>query len=118
MTASTTIRIEILYFNGCPGHEQLVARLPDLLERHDITGEIVQHEVPDDEHARREQFLGSPTVRVNGKDVDPGAVNRNDYGIKCRIYQTSAGLAGLPPDDWILAAVESAPMTDAQTHDA
>lgn len=99
------MRIEVLYFDGCPNHEQLLVRLPHLLEREGIDAEIVLRNVPDDEQARRERFLGSPTIRVDGRDIDPGASNRDDYGLKCRIYQTPAGLTGLPPDQWILEAI-------------
>lgn len=96
--------IEILYFDGCPNHERLAEHLPRLLERAGISAKIVLRNVADDEHAQRERFLGSPTFRVNGRDIDPGANQRNDYGLKCRIYHTAAGLTG-PPDDWILRAV-------------
>jgi hypothetical protein len=99
------VRIEILYFDGCPNHEQLLERLPQLLERQGIDAEITLHNVPDAEAAQRERFLGSPTIRVGGRDIDPGATRRSDYGLECRIYQTPNGLTGLPPDQWILDAL-------------
>ena len=102
---ATPTTIEILYFEGCPNHEQLLEHLLGLLEREGITADIVLHEVPDDEHAIRERFLGSPTIRVNGHDIDPSASRRNDYGLKCRIYQTATSLSGSPPDQWILDAI-------------
>lgn len=97
--------IEILYFDGCPNHERLLEHLPRLLESAGVDAEITLHNVPDDEHAQRERFLGSPTIRVDGRDIDPGAAHRDDYGLKCRVYQTPAGLTGLPPDEWILDAL-------------
>jgi hypothetical protein len=97
--------IEVLYFDGCPNHERLLEQLPRLLERAGIDAEVVLREVPDAEHAQRERFLGSPTIRVDGRDVDPAAADRDDYGLKCRIYQTPAGLTGLPPDEWIVDAL-------------
>lgn len=103
------MRIEILYFDGCPNHEQLLVHLPSLLERERIDAEIVLLNVPDDEHAQREWFLGSATIRVDGRDIDPGAADRDDCGLKCRIYQTPAGLTGLPPDQWILDAIAEHP---------
>ncbi len=99
------MRIEILYFDGCPNHEHLLLHLPRLLKHEGIHAEIVRRNIPDDEHAQRERFLGSPTIRVHGRDIDPGAANRDDYGLKCRIYQTPAGLTGLPPDEWIVDAI-------------
>jgi hypothetical protein len=99
------VTIEVLYFSGCPNHERLLEHLPRLLEREGITARIVLREVPDDEQAQRERFLGSPTIRVNGQDIDPGAAERTDYGLKCRIYKTPGGLGGLPPDQWIVTAL-------------
>lgn len=52
-----------------------------------------------------ERLLGSPTLRVNGHDVEPAADEPTDYGMKCRIYRTPEGLTGLPADRWILAAL-------------
>ena len=101
----SAVRIEILYFDGCPNHEQLLEHLPQLLARDGIDAEITLHNVTDAEHAQRERFLGSPTIRVGGRDIDPGATHRTDYGLKCRIYQTPKGLTGLPPDEWILGAL-------------
>jgi hypothetical protein len=101
------VNIEILYFDGCPNHEQLLEYLPRLLEREGIAAEIVLHNVPDQQHAENARFLGSPTIRVGGRDVDPGAAERTDYGLKCRMYRTPAGLTGLPPDEWILDALSN-----------
>ena len=99
------MRIEVLYFDGCPNHERLLDHLPRLLEREGLDAEIALHRVSDPEHAQSERFLGSPTIRVNGRDIDPSAASRTDYGLKCRLYQTPEGLTGLPPDEWILDAL-------------
>jgi hypothetical protein len=100
------MKIEILYFDGCPNHERLVERLPALLDRAGITSRPIPREITAQD-AEREQFLGSPTLRIDGRDVEPGAADRTDYGLKCRIYHTSEGLTGLPADDWILAALNA-----------
>jgi RimJ/RimL family protein N-acetyltransferase len=99
------ITIEVLYFDGCPNQEKLVTHLPQLLEREGITAEIVLRDIPDTKSAIQERFLGSPTVRLNGHDIDPDASQRDDYGLKCRLYRTPSGLSGLPPDQWIIDAI-------------
>ena len=106
-TPATTapVTIEIFYFDGCPNHEKLLTHLPQLLEHEGITAEIVLRNIPDANRAVKERFLGSPTVRLDGRDVDPGARQRTDYGLKCRLYHTTTGLSGLPPDQWILDAI-------------
>ena len=47
------------------------------------------------------RFPGSPTIRINGLDVDPGYVDPGDYTPRCRLYRTNAGLRGLPERSWI-----------------
>ncbi len=43
-----------------------------------------------------------PAVRIDGRDVDPGADERRDYGLSCRLYAGPSGLSGAPPDSWVL----------------
>ena len=97
--------IELLYFDGCPHHEALLPHLEQLLRAAGIAVEITLRNVRDAAAAKRERFLGSPTVRIDGRDVEPGAENRDDYGLKCRLYRTDAGLRGTPDDEWILDAL-------------
>ena len=66
--------------------------------------------VTDEEAAQRLHFLGSPTIRVNGEDVEPNAGERADYALSCRVYQTDRGVAGQPDEDWVRdALVRAAP---------
>ncbi len=53
-------------------------------------------------------FPGSPTIRVNGMDVDPGFRDEGDYTPRCRVFHTSAGISGVPERAWIEAAVRGA----------
>ena len=61
-----------------------------------------------DAAAQSERFLGSPTLRVDGVDIEPGAGDRSDYGLKCRLYETEQGLRGAPADEWVLDALQGA----------
>jgi hypothetical protein len=102
----------MLYFDGCPNHEALLPRLRELLVGEGISTEIDLRKITDDEAAQRERFLGSPTIRVNGRDVEPGTERRTDYGLKCRLYRTQTGLSGQPPQAWLRAALHSTPGAD------
>jgi hypothetical protein len=96
------MRVELLYFDGCPSHERL---LPTVRRLADEAGaELVLRRVETPEEAQAERFLGSPTVRVDGADVDPGAAGRTDYGIKCRIYRFDGEQSATPPEAWIRSA--------------
>jgi hypothetical protein len=103
-----TPRVEILYFDGCPNHEatrELVERVATEFAVH-AQPELV--EVPDGEAARALRFLGSPTVRVDGRDVEPGAEDRTEYVLACRVYQGEHGFSGLPDERWVREALAEA----------
>ena len=99
------MKIELLYFDGCPNYEALVPQLRRILAREGIEADVQLRRVETQEQAARLRFLGSPTVRVGGSDVEEAAKARRDFGLKCRLYWTLSGLQGAPPDEWILAAV-------------
>jgi len=101
-------RVEILYFEGCPNHgpsRELVERIAAELR---VVPDIDLVEVTDADSANELRFLGSPTVRVNGRDVEPGAEERRDFAFSCRIYQTDQGLSGQPSTGWIREALTEA----------
>jgi hypothetical protein len=98
-------RVQILYFEGCPNHEEarvLVERVAAALQLRPIVDRV---EVTDAEAAARLRFLGSPTIRVDGHGVEPGADARRDFALSCRVYSTAAGVAGQPDEAWIRAAL-------------
>lgn len=87
--------VELLYVDGCPGAKQLLTRLRN---KH-VPVELRLIESQAD--AERERFLGSPTLRVDGRDIEPGADARRDYGVACRLY----GTANVPPEPMVDAAL-------------
>ena len=63
--------VEILYFDGCPNHKPALALVERVSRELGIKPEVRLVNVPDQATAVRLRFLGSPTVRVGGTDVDP-----------------------------------------------
>ena len=98
--------IEILYFDGCRNHRGLETRIRSLLIELGVDAPVMARRIESDDQAEAEHLLGSPTVRVNGLDVDPTAPTGRSSGLTCRLYATEEGLRGIPPDAWIVAAVE------------
>ncbi len=101
-------RVEILYFEGCPNHEPARALVERLATELRIEPEIRLVEVTDPEAAVALRFLGSPTVRVNGVDVEPGAQERRDFALSCRIYRGERGVAEQPQESWVREALTEA----------
>ncbi|MGI8427902.1 MAG: DF family (seleno)protein [Solirubrobacteraceae bacterium] len=100
------MKLELLYFDGCPGHERLLPSLRELALGHGV--ELEQRHIRSLEEAETARFLGSPSVRINGLDVEPGAEQRTDFGLKCRLYRSSDGQSGLPPRELIERALREA----------
>lgn len=99
------MKVEVLYFDGCPNHARLLPRLAELMTQAGVDAPVELKHVDSVEAAERERFLGSPTLRIDGVDVEPTAESRTDFGLKCRLYATEQGLRGAVPDHLVLAAL-------------
>lgn len=97
--------VEIFYFDGCPNHQPAVALVERLGRELGIETRIRLVNVPDQEAAQRLRFLGSPTIRVDGRDVDPFTEERDDYALSCRVFRTEAGIVGQPEERWVREAL-------------
>lgn len=98
-------RVEILYFDGCPNHEPAQALVERLASELRVEPEIELVEVADPEAAATLRFLGSPTVRVDGVDVELGAEERRDFAFSCRIYRNDGGASEQPAESWVRDAL-------------
>ncbi len=100
------MKIELLYFDGCPTYKTTIKDLRALLKEKGIEEGFKIINVGSEEEAAKLRFLGSPTVRVNGLDIEEGARDSEAYGFKCRIYATEGGITPSPPKNMILRALE------------
>jgi hypothetical protein len=100
--------VEILYFDGCPNHEGATALVERVAAELGVEPDIRLVDVRDAEAAERNRFLGSPTVRVNGHDVEPSAEERTTFAHSCRVYRTENGFSGQPDERWVRAALAGA----------
>lgn len=100
--------VEFLWWRGCPSWEEALAELREEMRSLGLDPEsvLVRH-VDTDQEASREGFVGSPTIRVDGHDVqDPGA---EPIGLTCRVYRLRDGrIAALPDRADVRAALEAA----------
>ena len=103
--------VEMLHTEDCPNAVEFLPRLQALVAEAGLIEPVRVRRIDDAEQAQRERFLGSLTVRVNGRDVDPSAGRREDYGLSCRLYAGRDGLRGTPPDEWVLTALRLQPRT-------
>ena len=97
------MRIEILYFEHCPNYRPTLDRLRTVLREEGVNVDVREVEVKDASAAERLGFIGSPTVRINGLDIETAARSLIGGGFTCRRY---AG--GLPSETMIRAALREA----------
>lgn len=98
------MKIRLLKFDGCPNVEPTRRLIEEAIERLGVEASLDLIEVTE-ETAPSERFFGSPTVQVDGVDVDPAAREREDYAMSCRRYATDGGPEGVPPRAMIEAAL-------------
>ncbi|MFN4182129.1 MAG: DUF2703 domain-containing protein [bacterium] len=103
------MEIEFLYFSGCPSYERALELLKEAMAQEGISEEIRIYRIDTEEEAQKHRFIGSPTIRINGKDIDPNVPPDTPYRATCRIYRTEEGkFSPLPPYGLILQALRGA----------
>ena len=82
--------IEFLFWDGCPSHSEARQLLDDVLADRGLDVEVRVREVFTQSEAEELRFPGSPTIRVDGNDVDPGSASARP-ALNCRIYHNADG---------------------------
>jgi len=90
--------VEFLYFKSCPGHKQALINLKAALQESGIKARLVLTNVTTEAQAMNAGFQGSPSIRVNGKDLE----GRNEgHYFGCRIYQINGKITPTPTKEFI-----------------
>ena len=102
-------RVEFLWWEECPSWERALGDLRKAMSDTGLDPEDIEVTRIDTERdAERERFPGSPTIRVDGEDVEPPG-NGEDTGLVCRVYRRPDGRASpLPDPDNVRAALDRA----------
>ena len=97
--------VTVLSFAGCPHREATIDLVERVVSEAAPTARVTFVDVSTVEDALRLRFLGSPTVQVDGQDIEPGADARDDFALACRLYRTARGLRPLPDEIWLRRAL-------------
>ena len=96
--------VQVLYFEGCPNHRPTVERVAEVAASFGLATLVEEVEVKSAEDAERLRFLGSPSVHIDGIDIDPAARESTAYAYACRTY--GAG-EGIPSRELIASALQA-----------
>ena len=101
------MKIEVLYFPDCPNYVPALALVHEVLAETGIQAEMELVRIETEANAQRLEFIGSPTVRVNGVDVDlHGASVATDFGLRCRLYAEDGQVMGRPSRRMLRDSIE------------
>jgi hypothetical protein len=91
------MRVELLFWAGCPSHPAALRDLRAALAEIGLDPEqIIVREITTESEAATESFVGSPTIRIDGRDVQPP--NDEPTGLTCRVYRRRDGRYSPTPD--------------------
>jgi len=97
------MKIDLLYFDGCPNRSPVTERLRAVLRQEGVPALVSEIEVKDELTAMALGFPGSPTIRIDGLDIEPAMRGAVNSGVACRCYP-----GGLPSEEMIRAALREA----------
>ena len=100
--------IEVLYVEHCPCVPAALSLVHRICAELGIDAEVRTILVTDQAAAERARFPGSPTVRVAGRDVEPGVERAGEYTLECRLYRHEHRLASHPQERWVRDALVAA----------
>lgn len=103
------MRIDFLWYEDCPSHPQARVLLREALQAVGVKAQIVEQKVETQAQAEALRFPGSPTIRINGEDIDPVGAAVARSALTCRTYGWADGrLQPLPEKRRIIAALRRA----------
>jgi hypothetical protein len=106
-TPRKVAEIYIMFINGCPGISTVAKYIKEVIAEEAIDAEISMVLIETLENARKLHFTGSPTVRINGKDVEINFLDNKDYGLQSRQYYMNGKKYNIPSKSMIKDAVKN-----------
>ncbi len=102
------MKIELLIFDGCPNHEAAEKLVRASMEKLSIKDNIAIINVVDNDDAVSKRFLGSPSIRINGKDIEIEENEQTEYSMRCRVYWIDDKQSGVPSEEILLNKLKEA----------
>ena len=95
------MKTELLYFDDCPSYKLALDNLKRALQLERLPDEVEMIEVADPADAQAKRFIGSPSIRIDGIDVEGPDAETRGYASGCRVYTGDGRTVGWPSVDRI-----------------
>ncbi len=90
-------KVELLWWRGCPSTKRALGQLRQVMEETGLDPDQIEvREVETEAQAREEDFVGSPTILINGREMQPPG--DDPRGLTCRVYRMRDGRYSPTPD--------------------
>ncbi|MGZ4904500.1 MAG: DF family (seleno)protein [Halobacteriota archaeon] len=99
------LSIDLLYYEDCPHYKEAEKALKEVLDEENVDAEVHMVRVEYGAQADIHGFIGSPTIRINGQDLEPEVNSEATYQGHCRIYMHKDQPFESPPKEMIRAAL-------------
>ncbi len=100
------MKTELFYFDDCPSYKRALENLKKALQLEQLPDEVEMIEVADPADAQTKRFIGSPTIRIDGTDVEGPDAEIRGYAYGCRVYMGEGRTVGWPSVDRIRQALQ------------
>jgi len=108
MGCGARMNVTFIWFDECANYRAARRLLQEVMEERGVKDVVEEVNATSHQVAEQYRFPGSPTIRIDGEDIEPGFVDPGDYTPRCRLYATPSGLGGLPERRWIEDALDRA----------
>ncbi len=102
------MKIELLYFDGCLAYQTALKHLEEVIREKKLDVGVEMIKIESDGEALKNRFLGSPTIRINGRDIESGAEEIKDFSMRCRLYLEDDKVNEWPSKKMIRRAIDEA----------
>lgn len=99
------MRIDVLSFEGCPSGAAALETAKRVADELAPDAVVTCVNVASQEEAQEYRFLGSPSIQIDGLDIEPSRRKETVFALACRVYQASDGFSGTPPEILIRRAL-------------
>lgn len=87
------VKIEIQYYEGCPNSKIVLQMVKEFISKSEFKIDFEEILVETPKAAKKHKFRGSPTILINGNDLEGLEENRTS-SLSCRYYPN-----GLPNEE-------------------
>ncbi len=112
------MKFSLLYFEGCLSYQQALENLRETIAEDGLEAKIELVNVTSPAEAERLNFLGSPTIQIDGVDLEGPEAVKTGVGFGCRVYEDKGQMRGWPTKEQIRAALKGRFKESAQPNPA